>query len=108
MSTSKSGFAILRRQVNGDYSDDDNDGDGDYWGYSPVCRTIPGMNVLQLMFVQTAMAVKWSFIGAILLLFVIWFVGGYYHAQRRIKRGLPPMAYHRVRLHTPLYSRDTY
>lgn len=45
---------------------------------------------------QTAVAIKWAFIGAVFLLFLLWFVGGYYHAQRRIKRGLPPLRYHRV------------
>jgi len=34
----------------------------------------------------------------IFFLFLAWFVGGYYHAQRRMKKGLPPLAYHRVRL----------
>ena len=30
----------------------------------------------------------------------MWFIGGYYHAQRRIKKGLLPLAYHRVSLST--------
>jgi len=43
----------------------------------------------------TAVAIKWSIIGAILVLFLVFFLGAYYHAQRRMKKGLPPLAYHR-------------
>ena len=32
------------------------------------------------------------------MLFLVIFVGGYWHAQRRMRKGLPPLAYHRVRL----------
>ncbi|KAL2050711.1 hypothetical protein ABVK25_008948 [Lepraria finkii] len=77
-------FTILKRQVfNRDDGDDENDGDDDNdgQGYS-----------------NTATAIKWAFVGAILLLFLLWFVGGYYHAQRRIIKGLPPLAYHRFLL----------
>ncbi|MCJ1451925.1 hypothetical protein MMC28_002265 [Mycoblastus sanguinarius] len=71
-------YNLARRQTGLDDGDDD---DGDYWGYS-----------------TTATAVKWAFVAAILLLFLLWFVGGYYHAQRRLKKGLPPLAYHRFLL----------
>jgi hypothetical protein len=47
--------------------------------------------------VQTAYAIKWAIIAAIILIFCLYFLGGYMHAQRRMKRGLPPLAYHRVR-----------
>jgi hypothetical protein len=50
-----------------------------------------------MYFLQTAYAVKWAIIAAIFLIFSLYFVGGYLHAQRRMKRGLPPLAYHRVR-----------
>ncbi len=43
-----------------------------------------------------AYAVKWGIIGAIFVIFVLLFFGGHYHAQRRMKKGLPPLAYHRV------------
>ena len=45
------------------------------------------------------MIVKWAIIASIILLFVAYFVGGYMHAQRRIKKGRPPLAYHRVSQH---------
>ena len=50
-----------------------------YWWYSP-----------------TAIIVKWSIFGFIVLLFLLWFGGGYMHAQRRLKKGLPPLTYHRA------------
>ncbi|KIW65633.1 hypothetical protein PV04_07875 [Phialophora macrospora] len=43
----------------------------------------------------TAYAIKWAIIAAIFLIFSLYFVGGYLHAKRRMKRGLPPLAYHR-------------
>ncbi|KAL2041413.1 hypothetical protein N7G274_005795 [Stereocaulon virgatum] len=67
-------FTLPKRQtVNGDYGAYNNG-----WGDS-----------------NTAIAIKWAFVGAIVLLFLLWFIGGYYHAQSRIKKGLPPLAYHR-------------
>ncbi|KAJ9615753.1 hypothetical protein H2200_001830 [Cladophialophora chaetospira] len=42
-----------------------------------------------------AFAIKWAIVAAIFLLFSLYFVGGYLHAQRRMKKGLPPLAYHR-------------
>ncbi|KAL9130507.1 MAG: hypothetical protein Q9217_001327 [Psora testacea] len=64
-----------------DDNDDDDDDDGRWWGYSP-----------------TATAVKWSLIGALLLLVLIWLIGGYYHARRRVKKGQTPLPYHRFLL----------
>ncbi|MCJ1226416.1 hypothetical protein MMC12_003068 [Toensbergia leucococca] len=61
--------------VGGDSGDDYNDGS---WWYS-----------------STALIIKWSVITAIFVIFMAWFVGGYYHARRRMKKGLPPLAYHR-------------
>ncbi|MCJ1272743.1 hypothetical protein MMC21_000530 [Puttea exsequens] len=72
------GSIIVKRQDtsnnDGDYYDDDNY----YWGYS-----------------NTAVAIKWAIIAAIFVIFLLWFVGGYMHAQRRMKRGQPPLRYHR-------------
>ncbi|MCJ1425776.1 hypothetical protein MMC29_003676 [Sticta canariensis] len=59
-------------------NDDDRREDDGYWWYSPA-----------------ASAIKWAVIGAVFLIALLWFVGGYYHAQRRMKRGLRPLAYHR-------------
>ncbi|KIX01550.1 uncharacterized protein Z518_09276 [Rhinocladiella mackenziei CBS 650.93] len=67
---------IFRRQTT---TEDDTDDlyDG-YWWYSP-----------------TAYAIKWAVIAAILLAALLYFVGGYVHAKRRMQKGLPPLAYHR-------------
>lgn len=46
--------------------------------------------------VQTAYAIKWAVIAAILVAFLLYFVGGYFHARQRMKKGLPPLKYHRV------------
>jgi len=43
----------------------------------------------------TAYAIKWAVIAAITVFFLVYMVGGYMHAQRRMKKGLPPLAYHR-------------
>ena len=45
---------------------------------------------------RNAVIIKYSIIAAIFFAFFAWFVGGYFHARRRIKKGLPPLAYHRV------------
>ncbi|KAF4465503.1 Chitin synthesis regulation Congo red resistance RCR [Fusarium albosuccineum] len=39
--------------------------------------------------------VKWVILGVIVLLFTLWIVGGYWHAKKRIEKGLRPLAYHR-------------
>jgi len=43
----------------------------------------------------TAEAIKWAVLAVIFLVFFGWFLGGYLHAQRRMKKGLPLLAYHR-------------
>lgn len=44
---------------------------------------------------QTAYAIKWAIVSLMFVFFLVFFVGGYFHAQRRIKKGLPPLRYHR-------------
>ena len=46
--------------------------------------------------VQTAFIIKWVITALILLALALFFIGGYLHAQRRMKKGLPPLRYHRV------------
>ncbi|KAI4163789.1 MAG: hypothetical protein LQ342_002562 [Letrouitia transgressa] len=46
-------------------------------------------------YTDQAEAIKWGVVGGILLIFALWLILGYLHAHRRVKRGLPPMAYHR-------------
>lgn len=40
------------------------------------------------------MAVRYTIIILIFASIVIFFLGGYWHAQRRIRQGLPPLPYH--------------
>ncbi|KAK5092194.1 hypothetical protein LTR70_005849 [Exophiala xenobiotica] len=63
---------LVRRQ--GYY---DNDGYG-WWGYS-----------------ETAYVIKWVITAVVLVALVLFFVGGYFHARMRMKKGLPPLRYHR-------------
>lgn len=45
---------------------------------------------------QTGLTIKYVIWGALVLLIVSYFLGGYVHARRRLKKGLPPLGYHRV------------
>lgn len=40
------------------------------------------------------MAIRYTIVTLLLLAFVLFFVGGYLHAQRRIRAGLAPLPYH--------------
>lgn len=39
--------------------------------------------------------VKWAVLTVLILLILLYFVGGYLHARRRMRQGLAPMLYHR-------------
>lgn len=65
-----------------DYGDDGDYNDGGWW-YS-----------------DTAEAIKWTVVVAIFLGIVLFFAGGYLHAQRRIRKGQAPLGYHRVSQNT--------
>ncbi|KAK6541207.1 hypothetical protein TWF694_008574 [Orbilia ellipsospora] len=57
---------------------------------------------------ETAIIVKWS-IGAALFVFIlVYFVGGYLHAKRRLAKGLPPLAYHRWMIKREITPPDAY
>ncbi|KAL2022754.1 hypothetical protein VTK56DRAFT_4570 [Thermocarpiscus australiensis] len=44
---------------------------------------------------RTGVIIKWSVLLGIVLLCGLYLILGYMHAQRRIQKGLPPLAYHR-------------
>lgn len=44
---------------------------------------------------QTAFIIKWVVTAVIVIGLLAFFLGGYFHAQRRMKKGLPPLRYHR-------------
>jgi hypothetical protein len=45
---------------------------------------------------QTGAIVKWSLFLGIIVIFGLYLLIGYVHAQKRIQKGLPPLGYHRV------------
>lgn len=45
---------------------------------------------------QKGIIIKWVILASFTFLFFAWFVGGYIHAKRRLKKGLPLLSYHRV------------
>ncbi|MCJ1482818.1 hypothetical protein MMC06_002984 [Schaereria dolodes] len=83
-------YRILeRRQDFGDFNDpNDTYFDDNYWSYS-----------------KTAVIVKWSVVAAIFVIFITWFVGGYFHAQRRMRKGLAPLLYHKPKWLLPRSQR---
>ena len=50
---------------------------------------------------QTGHIVKWSVFLGLTLLIGGYLLGGYIHAKKRLRKGLMPLAYHRVR---PFYD----
>ncbi|KAF1812324.1 hypothetical protein P152DRAFT_397807 [Eremomyces bilateralis CBS 781.70] len=38
---------------------------------------------------------KWVIVGTIFFFLLTWIVGGYLHARHRVRKGLPPLRYHR-------------
>ncbi|RMZ85158.1 hypothetical protein DV738_g202, partial [Chaetothyriales sp. CBS 135597] len=46
----------------------------------------------------SAVAVKWSIIGALFVGVIAFFWGGYLHAKRRMKKGQAPLNYHKFML----------
>jgi len=47
---------------------------------------------------ETAYIIKWAVLLSLFGIFFLWLIIGYWHAKRRIAKGLPPLAYHRVRI----------
>ena len=44
---------------------------------------------------DTGMAVRYAVICVIFAAILLYFLGGYWHARRRLQKGQPPLAYHR-------------
>lgn len=45
---------------------------------------------------ETAYIIKWAILLALFGLFFTWLLVGYWHVRARARKGLPPLAYHRV------------
>jgi hypothetical protein len=72
--------------------------DGGFW-YTEVCLC-RGWSILQASAdrrLQKGMIIKWAILGSLFAFFMLWFIGGYIHAKRRLKAGKPLLGYHRVR-----------
>ncbi|KAF1359378.1 hypothetical protein EJ07DRAFT_178394 [Lizonia empirigonia] len=46
-------------------------------------------------YTQKGMIIKWAILGSLFAMFMLWLIGGYVHAKRRLKAGKPLLAYHR-------------
>lgn len=44
---------------------------------------------------QTGSAVRYTIVSILFFLLIAYFAGGYLHARRRLRKNLPPLAYHR-------------
>lgn len=44
---------------------------------------------------QAGLAVRYAIAAVLFFLILAFFLGGYYHAKRRLRRGQQPLAYHR-------------
>ncbi|KAL1657183.1 hypothetical protein SLS61_000225 [Didymella pomorum] len=44
---------------------------------------------------MAGMIIKWAILGSLFAFFMLWFIGGYIHAKRRLKAGKPLLGYHR-------------
>lgn len=47
---------------------------------------------------QEGLIIKWAVFLGMIVIFTAYTMIGYFHAKRRIRKGLVPLGYHRVRL----------
>lgn len=52
---------------------------------------------------QEGLIVKWSVFLGLMVLITLYITIGYIHAKKRIRKGLVPLAYHRVSCLNPMY-----
>ncbi|KAK7725953.1 hypothetical protein SLS57_003542 [Botryosphaeria dothidea] len=46
-------------------------------------------------YTKEGVIIKYVIFAVFMGIFLLWFIGGYIHAQRRMKKGLAPLAYHK-------------
>ena len=51
----------------------------------------------------TSYVIKWAVFGGLMAACLLFFFGGYIHAKQRMKKGLAPLSYHRVRSCLPIF-----
>ncbi|KZM22201.1 uncharacterized protein EKO05_0002124 [Ascochyta rabiei] len=47
-------------------------------------------------YTEKGQIIKWGILGGLFGIFMLWCIGGYIHARRRLKAGKPLLAYHRL------------
>ncbi|KAF2154762.1 hypothetical protein K461DRAFT_311164 [Myriangium duriaei CBS 260.36] len=60
---------------------------------------------------NTGLAIRYAIVAVLFVLIAIFLMVSYLHAQRRVKRGLPPLGYHRwmlARRYQPQYNPNAY
>ncbi|KAL8928727.1 MAG: hypothetical protein Q9172_000790 [Xanthocarpia lactea] len=55
---------------------------------------------------DTADAIKWAVVAAIFFAIFLFLAIGYIHARRRIRRGQPPLRYHRISINSVAYRNN--
>lgn len=96
-------MSVLRRQQLSKRDDDyNNDWPDRNWYWSDVCylyyySTLITLKTSKLTLSQEARTVKYGVLFGVLLLSFGVIMGMWIHADRRMKSGLPPLRYHRVR-----------
>ncbi|KAK5677786.1 hypothetical protein LTS10_009669 [Elasticomyces elasticus] len=70
-------------------------GNGDYDGYPDSYDDYDYGYEGGFWWSSAGMAVRYAVVAILFAALILFFVGGYYHGRRRIRKGLPPLAYHR-------------
>ncbi|ATY59552.1 Chitin synthesis Congo red RCR [Cordyceps militaris] len=61
---------------------------------SLVARYIDDYGYTSFWYSTAGYAIRWSLFGLFVLIILLWVVGGYLHAKRLMKKGLPLKSYH--------------
>nr|POF07872.1 hypothetical protein CFP56_66164 [Quercus suber] len=65
------------------------------FGGSSADEQTPGNNEGSWWWSTAGFTVRYIIVAVIFGALLLFFVGGYYHATRRVRKGLPPLPYHR-------------
>lgn len=86
------------RQAFNNQNDDEGYGPGSgsqSWWWTPVSSSTSYLLHTILTHAQAGMATRYAIVALLFFFVFAFFVGGYYHAQRRLRNGKEPLAYHR-------------
>lgn len=78
------------------------------WWWSTVSHPAPSLQVKSSSAnipSQAGMAVRYTIVAILFLLIFLYFIGGYWHARRRLRKNLAPLPYHRWMVKRHLYPR---